>query len=306
MTVNVKKCEVVVFGKTPRTLSIKFNREIIPLRRSCKYLGVWLDGDLSGRALADAISHKFVTAVPVFFNLCRRLRLARLDLIFRLANALVFSLLYGCEFLRCTDVVSKCEDAWWKGVRSFYGLPNGVSSACLKLLFPRASVANRVLLAKFSLLFRGTAKLATLFPEAIVCDRGSLLAVHRQGFSRILFEWCQFFNVGAAFEATDVTVVRGVLADSLQAHVDSLWQQFSVMSSTAFAATVFLTPRGLYSSVLEASKFGILGVRAVVLAITGSLSVSYDRSRLCHCGEKFSFDHFLSCPLLGPDRSGSL
>jgi hypothetical protein len=82
MTVNVKKCEVVVFGKPPRVMSFKYNRESIRLRRSCKYLGVWLEGDLSGGALADAISQKFVTAVPVFFNLCQRLRLARLDLIF--------------------------------------------------------------------------------------------------------------------------------------------------------------------------------------------------------------------------------
>jgi hypothetical protein len=215
-------------------------------------------------------------------------------------------LLYGGEFLRRTDVILKCEEAWWRGVRAFYGLPNGVSTVCLKLLFPRTSVANRVLTSKFSLLFRGTAKLSTLFPEAVVCDRGLLFAVHRQGYSRVLYEWCQFFKFGDAFEAVDMSVVRGVLATLRQTQMDSLWQQFSSMPSTAFAASVFSSPRGFYSSLLEASKFGLLGVRAVVLAVTGSLSVSYDRSRFCHRGEKFTFCHFLGCSLLGPGRSDSL
>jgi hypothetical protein len=42
-------------------------------------------------------------------------------------------------------------------------------------------------------------------------------------------------------------------------------------------------------------------VRALLLAITGTLSISYCKSRDCMiCGSKFSFEHFLSCPLLGP------
>jgi hypothetical protein len=170
LTVNVGKCEVVVFGNKSQPLVFRYNREVIPVRSSCKYLGVWLNGDLSGRALAEAIMHKFLAGVPVFFSLCRRLRLARLYLVHRLASSLVFSLLYGCEVLRNTDLVTKCEAAWWRGVRSFYGLPNGVSLVFLRLFFPRVSISNVILRSKFNLLFRGTSRLDTLFPEAVVVD----------------------------------------------------------------------------------------------------------------------------------------
>jgi hypothetical protein len=169
------------------------------------------------------------------------------------------------------------------------------------LLFPRVSVVSRVLQAKFNLLFRGTARLPNLFPEAVVCDQGLLLALHRQGYSQILSEWCQFFRVEEAFAAADMAEVRGVLAAFRQSQIKALWTQFSLMPSTAFAATVFM-----YRSVLEASKFGLLGARAAILVILGLLSLSYDRSRFCHCGEKFSFQHFVACPLLGPNRTPTL
>jgi hypothetical protein len=116
MVVNVGKCKIVVFGNSTQLQVFKYRRKIIPIRRSCKYLGVWLNGELGGRALTDAVTQKFTAAVLVFFHLCRRLRLARLDLVFRLANAMVFSLLNGCEFLRRTNVIAKCEAAWRKGV----------------------------------------------------------------------------------------------------------------------------------------------------------------------------------------------
>jgi hypothetical protein len=71
------------------------------------------------------------------------------------------------------------------------------------------------------------------------------------------------------------------------------------MSSTAFAASIFPSRLALYDTVLEASKFGALGVRASLLSLTGSLKVSYAKSRLCVCGTKFTCEHFLSCSLLG-------
>ncbi len=96
--------------------------------------------------------------------------------------------------------------------------------------------------------------------------------------------------------------VLGVLASSRAARRDAEWEQFSSMPSTAFAATVFKTPAALHSVLLEASRFGSLGVRATVLAISGALATSYFTSRLCLCGSKFSFSHFLSCEVLGPCR----
>jgi hypothetical protein len=43
-----------------------------------------------------------------------------------------------------------------------------------------------------------------------------------------------------------------------------------------------------------------------MLIFTGSLAVSYGRSRFCLCGEKFSFIHFTQCSLLGPHLLPSL
>ncbi len=306
LTVNVGKCEVVIFGRQTGPMVFKYKREAIPIRRSCKYLGVWLDAELRGKALADAISAKFAAAVPVFFQLCRRLRLARLDLVYRLANSLVFSLLYGCEFLQNPEVVSRCELAWWAGVRKFYGLPNGVSGACLRLLFPRVSLVDRVLSAKLSLVFRGTQQVDTLLPEALICDRGLLLARHRRGFSQSAKEWCQFFEADGAFAAGSYPEARGAVLAAGARRREAVWVDFSTMSSTAFAASLFGGPAAFHSVLLEVSRFGALGVRAAVLATTGSLSVSYCKSRFCFCGIKFSFEHFLTCPVLGPVISHSL
>jgi hypothetical protein len=302
MTVNVSKCEIVVFGSRGRTppLVFKYKGQVIPVRRSCKYLGVWLDGDVSGKALAEAILHKFTSAVPVFFGLCRRLRLSRLDLVFRLAESLVFSLLYGGEFLRRVDVIQKCEAAWWRGVRAFYGLPSGVSNVTLRLVFPRVAIADRVIRAKFNLLFRGSLPHATIFPEALVCDRGFLFPTHRKGFSQGFKDWCDFFGRGEVFAAAHPDTVRADLEAARRNLREEDWLLFCSMQSTSYAGSLFRTSANFYSVIFEASKISRLGVRALLLAITGTLSISYCKSRDCVlCGSRFSFEHFLSCPLLG-------
>jgi hypothetical protein len=219
---------------------------------------------------------------------------------------LVFSLLYGCEFLSNIQVLQKCEDAWWTGVRKFYGLPNGVSSVTLRLLFPKVSLIDRVICAKFNLLHRGSQPHDTIFPEAIVCDRALLLGRHRVGFSQCLREWCQFLHYDDVFDAERMTDVRARLTAVRGVRREGHWSQFSSMPSTAHAASLFATPAALHSTVLAASKFGLLGVRVALLALTGSLSVSYTKSRGCICGEQFSFAHFLSCATLGPCRTQSL
>lgn len=149
-----------------------YNNQVMPSRSSCKYLGVWLDADRTGRTLHNAIFEKFRAGVPIFFGVCRRMRIARLDRVFSLSQALLFSLLYGAEFLVRMDVVRRCEAAWWSGVRAFYGLPNGVSNATLLQLFPRFSLTHRVILGKVSLALRGLRRLDIIHPEALIYDRG--------------------------------------------------------------------------------------------------------------------------------------
>jgi hypothetical protein len=131
LTVNVTKCEIVVFGNKRGHGRFCYNSEVMPVRSSCKYLGVWLDADRSGRTLKNAVFEKFRATTPVFFDLCRRMRISDLNSVYRLGQALLFSLLYGAEFLFSLDVLGRCEAAWWSGVRKFYGLPNGVSSVSL-------------------------------------------------------------------------------------------------------------------------------------------------------------------------------
>ncbi len=184
LTVNVAKCEVVVFGgRTVGHGSFRYNGQLIPIRSSCKYLGVWLDADRSGRSLRNAILEKFQAGVPVFFNLCRRLRIGDLPHIYQLAQALLFSLLYGAEFMVSADVLRRCETAWWRGVRQFYGLPNGVSSATLRLLFPRFNLVHKVLLGKVGLSLRGLQSRDTLLPEACSNDRGLGKGIRITGYS---------------------------------------------------------------------------------------------------------------------------
>ncbi len=99
---------------------------------------------------------------------------------------------------------------------------------------------------------------------------------------------------------------RAEVKTRLRARLDELldrdWELFAAMSSTRFAAQLFRSRTALYAIVLEASRFSRLGVRAVMLSISGSLSMSYCRSRTCVlCGEKFDFEHLLSCRSLGVD-----
>jgi hypothetical protein len=177
----------------------------------------------------------------------------------------------------------------------------------LKQLFPHVNISDLAIHAKFGLLFRGTAALETLFPEAVICDRGLLFARHRKRYFQILYEWCQFAGLGEAFEARDMTEVRGVLATPRVARRDSEWELFSTMPSTAFVSSVFRTFSALHSTMLELSWFGSLGARVGSLAITGALFTSYNKSRFCTCGLKFTFSCFLSCVVLaGPCRVQSL
>jgi hypothetical protein len=106
-----------------------------------------------------------------------------------------------------------------------------------------------------------------------------------------------FFLVGDRGEAA------GQLAVACDRTLDSTWDTFSRMPSTATVAAMLGSRANFYEAALAASRFSRLGLRIFLLAITGTLSMSYLKSRACyHCGVQFSFDHFLSCPALGDDR----
>jgi hypothetical protein len=252
--------------------------------------------------LASAITEKFKAAVPVFFGLCRRLRISRIDRVYSLASSLLFSLLYGAEFVTKTDVIAQCEVLWWRGVRAFYGLPNGVSNCTLALLFPQFSLVNRVLQAKVSLSLRGLRRTATIFPEAVVYDRGVLFESHRRGFVQSIREWGCAFELPAIFLEPDKGVAIGLLEARREEALDAAWASFSAMSSTRAVAELLGGRANFHRASLEASRFTKLGLRVFLLIVTGSLAQSYSKNRVCsQCGVPFTFVHFLDCPALGSD-----
>jgi hypothetical protein len=277
------------------------------VRRACKYLGVWIDGDSSGRTLTNAILEKFKAGVPVFFGLCRRLRIARLDRVYSLAVSLLFSLLYGAEFFTRVDVIQRCEVMWWGGVCAFYGLPNGVSNNTLKLLFPKFSLVRKVLLGKVSLSLRGLQKVDTIFPEALVYDRGVLFESHRGGFVQSIRDWGCLFGLPALFLAPDKGLAAHQLDESRISELDTIWDSFSEMTSTRALARLLGGRESFLGTAQAASRFSRLGLRIFILAGTGSLSQSYLKTRDCpQCGVRFDFDHYLCCPALGPELMASL
>jgi hypothetical protein len=303
LTVNVAKCEVVCFGgRAIGHGSFRFNRQVIPMRTSCKYLGVWLDADRSGRSLRNALLEKFRSGVPVFFGLCRKMKIADLPHVFRLAQSLLFSLLYGAEFIFDIEVIRRCEAAWWSGIRQFYGIPNGVSNAALALLFPNFSLVHKVTLGKISLATRGLRALPTLLPEALIFDRGFLFPRHKMGFTHSLSEWGSTLDYPDAHMESDRIVAAGVLSDLRRRTQDSHWDMFSRMPSTRDFATIIGTRFGFRSVAVASSRHSRLGLRVFLLSVTGSLAQSYLGSRSCPiCHVKFDFIHFLSCPSLGEE-----
>jgi hypothetical protein len=73
------------------------------------------------------------------------------------------------------------------------------------------------------------------------------------------------------------------------------------MDSTRFVASLFQSCSAVHSTLYEASRFSKLAVCAVMLSLSGSLSLSYSHSRSCICGGRLNCEHFLSCSSLGHD-----
>ncbi len=303
LTVNVSKCEVVCFGGgRVGHGSFRYNRQLIPVRTSVKYLGVWVDADRSGRSLCNSVLEKFRAGVPVFFGLCRRMRIAEIPRVYQLAQALLFSLLYGAEFVFDAEVIRRCEVAWWKGVRQFYGLPNGVSNSTLALLFPEFSLLHKVMLGKVSLMCRGLRALPTLLPEALIFDRGCLFPKHGVGFTQGLHDWGSLLGLTNAHLALDRAAFASELASLRSQAQDSHWDNFARMSSTQGFARLLGSRMAFRHVAKEAARHSRLGLRVLLLAATGSLAQSYLGVRYCSfCKVKFDFEHFVSCPALGHD-----
>jgi hypothetical protein len=303
LTVNVKKSEVVLFGSQCSSPVFTFNGEELPLRRSCKYLGIWFESSGFWSVLTKEVLAKFKAAVVVFFQLCRKLRLSRLDQVHRLSHSLLFSVLYGVEFLTSVSAAMQLEQCFYRGVRRFYGLPNGVSNTAIRLLFPNICVTTLILRRKFSLLLRSLRPSDTYFQSAVLFDRETLLYQHGMGYSFILRDWLSQLNLEHVFLSMDRTSVRVGLTQYNDVRVEYCWDSFCAQRSTAFAGNVFGCHTRFYSFMKEVSNRSAFAVRIFMLIFCGSLSMSYTRNHLCAwCStETFSTEHFFCCPRIGSD-----
>jgi hypothetical protein len=134
----------------------------------------------------------------------------------------------------------------------------------------------------------------------VVLDRAWLLEKHHKGYSQIAKDWCEQLGLLEFFYKCDLPLFRSSLVSRRELGQDSDWEIFSSMPSTRFAASIFCSRKAVYFTVMEASRLSRLAVRVILLAVSGSLSMSYMRSKVCHvCGERFDFEHFLSCRHLG-------
>jgi hypothetical protein len=213
---------------------------------------------------------------------------------------LLFSLLYGAEFLLRVDILRRCETAWWSGLRKFYGLPNGVSNVTLYLLFPRFSLVHQVTLAKYALSIRATRPLNTIFPEAAIFDRQTLFDRHRIGFAQTVKDWGLELGVPFLFRLSGTPEADAALGEQRERALVGAWETFSRMSSTCAFATLVGGGAAFRELALEASRRSRLGLRIFLLVASGSLSMSYFRSRHCPgCGDLCTFVHFVECSSLG-------
>jgi hypothetical protein len=172
------------------------------------------------------------------------------------------------------DVIQRCEVAWWSGIQKFYGLPNGVSNATLALVFPQFSLVHRVLLGKVSLILRGLKRLDTLLIEALIYDRGLLFERHRVGFNQSIKDWGLQLGVSDLFLTTDRATAKDMLRVAKEKALDSSWEAFARMPSTALVASMVGDREGFFSVAHEASRTSQLGLRAFLLSVSGSLAQS--------------------------------
>jgi hypothetical protein len=151
LQVNVAKCEIICFGgsKCPR---FSFGSELLPVRDSCKYLGMFFDCRSGLCAHSQLLVSRFPSSVTVFFQLARRLQISNLKLLFRLVTSLLLSSLYGVEFIKDRSQILALDGCFRKGFLSFFGVPTRVSNDCPSLLFPGFSFDSFVLKRKLGFL----------------------------------------------------------------------------------------------------------------------------------------------------------
>ncbi len=296
LTVNVGKCEVVCFGEAgcPR---FSFGGQVLPVRDSCKYLGMSFSSRLGFKAHLESISARFPAAVTLFFQLIHKLQVSNLGLLYRLMTSLLLSTLYGIEFASDKDTILSLEVAFRKGLRSHLGVPPRVSNDCLALLFPQFSFASFVLKRKLGFLRRSLLPSDTLASVFFLEDRAvDFPAGH--GFSADLLSLLRVFGLPELVNCDSKADVCRVFEEELSKESVLCWERLRGAKSTEFMCKVFGDPILFYEAALFASALSPTALRVFLLMWTGSVSIHLfgSHERVCRfCQGHLDSRHYFGC-----------
>jgi hypothetical protein len=298
LTVNVSKCKVVCFGSKDRC-RFSFLGEQLPVRDSCKYLGVTFSREAGIAAHLEAFPVKFATSVTPFFSLLRRLQVSNLGLVARLKVSLLLPTLYGIEFASKRDLSAQLDLSFRKGFCSFLGVPPRVSNDVLFLLFPSFSFSNFILSRKLGFLRRSLCLsdmlAAVWFLEDRLADFPSGV-----GFSSELKALLDAFGFPELINCDEKFVVNRALQESHEKDVLLAWERMKAAKSTSFLCSVFSDGVNFYQAALAASSVNLSTLRIYILMWTGSVHIHLfgAHQRTCpFCGNALDTRHFFGCNL---------
>jgi hypothetical protein len=297
LTVNVAKCEIVVFGGNQSDFSFRFLGEPVPVRTSCKYLGVSF-GDRSGIGFHFGLfPSRFASSVTVFFQLMQKLQVSNLKLLARLSSSLLLSTLYGVEFASNSGLAADLSSSFRRGIRSFFGVPSRVSNDFLFMLFPDFCFDLFIAKRKLGYLRRMSEPTDTLAAAFFLADRTEDFP-RGFGFSSDLLAFLADLGVPELAFCCDKADVARSLAVELEKAQLLAWERMRAMKSTAFLCTVFSCPKELFSCLLVASSINKAAIRIFLLMWSGSVYISLfgAHSRLCPlCNLPLTTQHFFGC-----------
>jgi hypothetical protein len=297
LTVNVGKCEIVVFGGRHSDFSFRFGGEPIPVRPSCKYLGA-VFGEKDGLGLHFAtMGSRFASSVSTFFQLMRRLQVSNLSLLARLKSSLLLSTLYGVEFVADIQLASTLAVHFRRGLRSFIGVPPRVSNDFLSCLFPNFSFELFFAKRKVGFLRRMLNPSDTLAAVLFLADR-EVDFPQNHGFSADLLSLLTSLGIPELAYACEKGEVTYVLQQEFEKESLLLWERMRAAKSTAFLCTVFSCPRDVFRCLLFASAINLSAFRIFLLMWSGSafLHVLGAHERNCpFCSSPLSTQHGFGC-----------
>jgi hypothetical protein len=297
LTVNVSKSEVVIFGAFSGKCSFKFLGVALPMRQSCKYLGINFSvRDGVGEHFLSLPS-RFSSAVVTFFQLLRRLKASHLQLVGRLQTALLLSALYGIEFASDPLIAASLSLAYRKGLRSFLGVPTRVSNDFLLMLFPRLNFELFIAGRKLGFLRRSLSPSDTLASIFFLADRAEDFPNH-VGFSADLLVYLRRLGLPELINCDDKCVVSRALAEAQDQELILAWERMRSAKSTAFLCSIFSGPAELHRALVSASAVNHSMLRIFVLMWTGSLAIQVfgAHERFCRfCSQALDSRHFFGC-----------